>query len=132
MRAEATVQNNIPVKFLDLSNAARTAVIRKAHRQGGNVVLRRARTMAPVDTGNLKRSLQNRVRVRSRKATGSAHIIARQPRGAHAYLVELGTVHMAAQPFLRPALDQSRSPVEQEFEKALREEIDKRIERAGL
>ena len=41
------------------------------------------------------------------------------PDAAHGHLVELGTVNMAAQPFLRPALDASEPATKQDIIKSL-------------
>ena len=134
--AEVAGAGNVAAKFLDLAGAARTAVIRKGLRTSGNVVLKEARRRVTVETGNLRRSLKLDVRVR-REGWGTARVFPRQGSdqrhdGFYGRFVELGTVHMPARPFLRPALDHSRRESEQAFAQALREEIEKRIERARL
>jgi HK97 gp10 family phage protein len=69
---------------------------------------REAKTRAPVDTGNLRNSIQA-----SRVAMGHWKVVVGADYG---YFVEWGTVHMAAQPFLRPAIN----AVQPNFQRALR------------
>ena len=66
-------------------------------------VLNRARSLCPVDTGNLRGSLTYEI---ARDGTDiTARVGTNVPYAVH---VEMGTKHMAAQPFLRPALDAAR------------------------
>lgn len=68
--------------------------------QVGAALVERARELVPVDTGALQASITYRVE----QSGGQFHIIL----GAYtnyAIFVELGTVKMASQSFLRPAID---------------------------
>ena len=57
-----------------------------------------ARSMAPVDTGNLRASIHGSTQV------GAQHVLGEVHAGAHyAPYVEHGTSRMAPQPFMRPA-----------------------------
>lgn len=70
----------------------------------GDDVLRRARQLCPVLTGDLRRSL--RLQPATRGATGpSGAVVAGSD---HAIYVEMGTRRMRAEPFLRPALEAVR------------------------
>lgn len=69
-------------------------VTRKAALEG-------ARARVPVDTGALKKSLRSTMD----KRRGAAKVTARAP---HAHLVEFGTVHMDAHPFMLPAAEAER------------------------
>ena len=68
------------------------------------VIERAAKQRAPVDTGNLRRSITTEIDpARGDKATG------RVGTGVHyAPYVEFGTRYTRAQPFLGPALEQAR------------------------
>ena len=90
------------------------------------VVAARAKTLFPVDTGELSRSIRVRrtsEKIRGRKVSGTAaQVIAGAKRDLdlkahHAMLVELGTVRTAAQPYLAPAVRESRSPQFRAFAK---------------
>ena len=76
-----------------------------AVRAGARVIAARARQIVPVRTGALKKSIRtfddrelNRQKARERVAYAGT-------RAFYAGLVEFGTAHSAAQPFLRPAAD---------------------------
>lgn len=57
-----------------------------------------ARKLAPVDTGWLKGSIEEK----------DGNVVVSAP---HAVYVEFGTEHMEAQPFLRPALDANKDAI---------------------
>ena len=101
-------------KLKRLDQKVRKRIARKALRGAANPIRDDAKANVPVAEGKLKRSLRTRVQVSSR--TQAAFVEARWPMGAHAHLVEFGTVErvrksggstgaMPAQPFLRPAFD---------------------------
>lgn len=79
-------------------------------RQAGALVQRKAQSKAPVDTGNLRRSIALNV-------NGNRAII-RSNANYSGYL-EYGTRYMKAQPYLRPAVEEV-APV---FEKLLMEKF---------
>lgn len=79
-------------------------------RQAGSLIQRKAQSKAPVDTGNLRRSITLDV-------NGSRAII-RSNANYSGYL-EYGTRYMRAQPYLRPAVEEVR-PI---FEKMLLEKL---------
>ena len=83
---------------------------RQILRQTGEEVERLAQAKVPVDTGHLQRSIQLRV--------GSTRAVIRSNANYSGY-VEFGTRFMAAQPYLRPALDE----VQPEFERLLWEKL---------
>ena len=90
-------------------------VVRSAVRKGTNKLRDSARDKVAVDTENLKKSIVTmgyresgkiafKVAVRRRKAKS-----AKSPYYAH--FVEFGTSKMPAQPYMRPALDESEEEV---------------------
>lgn len=68
------------------------------------IVEGRAKRNAPVATGTLRRSITSSVVSPTRGQVGSNL--------EYAAPVEFGTKHMSAQPYLRPAIDDSRSEIE--------------------
>lgn len=105
-------------------------IAKGAVRAGANVIAKEARLLVPFDDGTLKRSI--RVVTRSRR-TGDAvaSVVTRagrrwRARGMDAWyagLIEFGTKHRAATPFMRPALDSKAG----EAIKAMSKYIQRRI-----
>lgn len=97
------IQNDFPKIIKGLEDKADLAVTKAAHD-----IEAHAKANAPVDTGTLKNSIQA-IRV------GKAHwkVIVGVDYGIY---VEYGTVHNAAQPYFRPAIQAVRP----EFIRALR------------
>lgn len=85
--------------FKQVTDELTEAQRRAAHRTADWAIME-ARALAPVDTGELRDSLD--YVVRQTETTFAIVIFA----GAeHALYVELGTSNMSAQPYLRPVLD---------------------------
>jgi len=89
-------------KMKQLSNVARKEAKQEALYTGASVVLGHADNLAPVDKGYLKGSLDFEV------GSDDADIF---DTAEYAVDVEYGTVNMAAQPFLRPALDKNKDNI---------------------
>jgi HK97 gp10 family phage protein len=83
---------------------------------GAEVAVRHAKRKAPVDTGYLRDSGF------SREAEYGADVVFGAP---YAFWVETGTSRMAAQPYVRPAIDQH----EGEIVEAIAEEVEREIKR---
>lgn len=108
-----------------LGRSVGSATIRRAVRAGATVIAARARQLAPVLTGRLRRSIK--VRTRVRRGEGRGYVVAAAP---HAHLVELGTRphkikrkvrHPGAKPhpFLRPAIDETANDALQRLAEVL-------------
>ena len=100
-------------------------VMRKALKAGGQLVVQEMKKRVPRGkTGNLKRSISKRP---LRRRGGSFAIIVGQrwPEGAHGHLIELGTVKMAAKPFMRPAFAATHKQVTKVFVEKLAQGIKK-------
>lgn len=71
---------------------------------------RDAKTLAPVDTGNLRSSISHEI-------SGGGDVIESVigPTAYYGIFVELGTARMAPQPFMSPAFDRNASAIEQVF-----------------
>lgn len=78
-------------------------------------IVETAKTIVPVDTGALRDSIE--------EVEGNV-----RSESPYAYFVEFGTVHMDAQPFLRPAVDQHYPEIVAAARAAMMEQIRKRIE----
>lgn len=74
-------------------------MVKKVVRYHGAALQRRAMTAAPVDTGNLKRSIGIEITDGGLTATV-------EPTAEYASYVEYGTRFMNAQPFVRPSLEE--------------------------
>lgn len=102
-------------------------VIENALTAGGRVIVKEAKRRVPVDSGKLRDSLTvgRTTRRRGSRMKGTVYIGPRSKVGAHAHLVEFGTPHAPAQPFLRPALDERA----QDAIKKIAERLGKGLER---
>jgi HK97 gp10 family phage protein len=102
-------------KLEDLPKNVVSKVVRRAVYAGATVIRDAARSKVPVDTGALKKSIVAKANKKkggeisasvgvARKKFSNGKMAGRSPR-RYAHLVEFGTAHSAAEPFLRPAMD---------------------------
>ena len=118
--------------FKDLENTFRRimksptpAATTRALRKGAEVIADEARRLVPVSTGNLRdsiivseRPLGGAFKMDNAVSSGRTNVYVGprggggSPEGFYGHMVEFGTVHMAAQPFMRPAIDNTRGEVE--------------------
>lgn len=97
---------------------------------GAREIARRARTLVPVRSGELKQSI---VVVRGKRAqrfaskrgesTRSAIVGIKKPTSRRAHLTEFGTRFAPAQPFLRPAIDGAREEIISKAAQAMRKGV---------
>lgn len=73
-----------------------------------------AKNLVPVDTGNLRNSITHEVEKKEAKVGTNVE---------YAPFVELGTVKMAAQPYLNPALEANKGNIKKIFADAIRREV---------
>lgn len=109
---------NFARKLLKLE-AAVQARIQQAMGEAALAIEKRAKELVAVDTGTLRASIGHVVNRMGRdtvKAVIGSNV-------EYAPYQEFGTWKMAAQPFLRPALEQCRSEIENIFESAYREAV---------
>lgn len=121
-------------KFRSLSRAIQRSIIKRGLKAAGEPMLKRAKELVAVDSGNLKKQLKLKQAPRSKFSfqgikIGTSEQIIKDPatgektkinRAAHAHLVEFGTGprfhkdgsptgQMPALPFLRPAYDENEA-----------------------
>lgn len=85
--------DKLQAQLKEIADADYTPALEKGVREA---ILPEAQILVPVDTGDLRDSLE------VRRENDNVSLIAGTD---HALPVEFGTIHMAAQPFLRPAID---------------------------
>lgn len=95
--------------------------------KSAKTVQKKAKTHVPVDTGLLKSSIATKV---YRDEGGTVGVVGPSKEAVsgdpyYGYFVEYGTQKMSAQPFMRPAADQSAAEVTQFFEDGMREFISR-------
>lgn len=78
------------------------------------VIVAKAQSLAPVDTGKLRSSIQGVVRSMASDII-NGHVEATVP---YATYIEFGTEKMKAQPFLTPALDEGYKVLERRLKEA--------------
>lgn len=107
------------VRGLDISrflDATLSPAVRKSVQAGCELIQAAAKGYAPVKTGALRDSITvdvQQVALTSVKGTVAAHV-------PYAVFVEYGTVHMKAQPFMRPAIDETKGAIEDLFRENLK------------
>ncbi len=123
----AVVMHGLPAldrKLRGLGEKLGKRVMRKALAAGGQLVVREMKKRVAKKTGGLKKSIGKRA-LRRRGGSFAMIVGPRWPEGAHGHLVELGTVKMAAKPFMRPAFAATHKQVTGVFVKKLAEGIRK-------
>ena len=115
-------------KLHSLGNKIEKKIVRRALRTAAKVVLQAAKARVPVDTGALKKGLKVRATKRSRTIIG-VHIrtptraelgIHPDDPGYYPAVIEYGAEGHAAQPFLRPAMDEARDKARQVIADSIR------------
>lgn len=103
-----------------------------AIRAGSNIVRDEARRLAPIDTGNLKKSIatirrkgdKNTVQFSVTPSKGGNHD------GWYAHFLEFGTSNMSAKPFLRPAFESKQDEVLQATKEYIANRLPNEVEKA--
>jgi len=111
----------MPVIFKS-NRAAVEALMQKTVRSAldtvGDQAVGWAQDLAPVDTGNLKSSLDHQEESNDTEIVGASNEKAPYKDVDYAICVELGTHRMHAQPFLRPAIENNLRTIQQIVEDA--------------
>lgn len=129
-------------KLTSLEQLPRQKSTRFALRKAANLVRDNAKTRAeridnPETESNIPENIVTRFDTRHQRETGELQFSVGVRGGAkygktyHWSFVELGTSKMAAQPFMRPAMDESIQPATDEFAKQFGKAVDRAIKRAN-
>lgn len=105
-------------KLRGMENATSGAVLLGAVVAGGEIVKRGASRRAPRRTGKLATNIEQQV-VEAKKDKAATHI-GPSREAWYGAIVEIGTSHSAAQPFMRPTMDEDKARIVREVNKALR------------
>jgi HK97 gp10 family phage protein len=128
----AEIETALKVLGVQASNR----IARSALNRAAGAVMKRARELAPqrgapddpYATGELKRSVTKRLgRQRRGSDTQTAVVGVERPRSRIVHLLEFGTAHMPAEPFLRPALDERSQEAIQVMTQAMKDGIEREI-----
>jgi HK97 gp10 family phage protein len=92
-------------KLWDQFDKLKAVSVLQAMLAGGNVILREAKRLAPVDTGFMRDSGYVREASPDEAPPPAVSVVFVAP---YSSFQEFGTSRMAAQPFLRPAIDTKR------------------------
>ncbi|HJK81933.1 MAG TPA: HK97 gp10 family phage protein [Methanocorpusculum sp.] len=109
-------------EFNDLENALTQEII-TALMRGGMIIEADAQRRCPVDTERLRTSLTTDVE----REGETTFVLKVGTNVEYASFVEYGTSRMAAQPFLRPAVDAKAKDVVDEIRESIREQINGRL-----
>jgi HK97 gp10 family phage protein len=110
-----TGAEEVLAKLQHLEAAARGELLLTALTAGGELISNAAKGYAPVKTGNLRRSIH----VEPGEASGSGASVQIGTNVSYSRFVELGTRHMSARPYLRPAADGQKAAVLNEVKTSL-------------
>lgn len=108
-------------KLKQLETSVRKRIVSEALRGAAEIVREEASRRAPRRTGTLAKSITlGQVKV---EKDGASVDVGPDKTGWYGRFVEMGTVKMAARPYLRPAAEENRERVQAEFVRAVREAI---------
>lgn len=115
-------------------NATRRS-LGKAAKAGAEPIAKRAKELAPVDTGKLKSSIRPKFAYRSSRAVRVEISSTLKKKGkswhSYDYYQEFGTSQHPAQPFMRPAADEQKEKAIEETRKAMELAVLEEVRRLG-
>jgi HK97 gp10 family phage protein len=139
MEVKCTVNlNGLGEKLQDIGPKLARKSLRKAVSKVGDYWVKDMQSRVPVDTGNLRDSINKKVSTSKRGNDISARVSVgptydtkdknrdgtSQKPGVYGMFVEFGTQHSAAQPYARPCFDTTADKVVQLFADVLRDDLD--------
>jgi HK97 gp10 family phage protein len=104
-----------------------------AVRAGARVIVKEAKRLVPVRSGHLRDSIKIVTLKKNQKASDVVGVLIgfEKPSSRIAHLIEFGTSHSAAQPFMRPAMDSQHSEILDAIGKALASGVIKKATKIG-
>lgn len=119
--------------LLELGVQASTRIARSALNRSATPVVKRAKELAPFRTGELRRHISKRVLRQSKRGDRVVVIIGvEKPESPLAHLLEFGTAHSPAQPFLRPALDETAHTALEIQRQAMAEGVEREVRKLAV
>jgi len=112
-----------------LDTKVRTSIVRSGLREGAKVVKQAAEDKAPVDSGFLRDHIKIKTKKRGDNITA---IVGFAGDAYYGRFIELGTKHMAAKPFLRPAIDENQRKIVDAAKLRMKKRIDTEIKKGRL
>jgi len=119
-------------KLVAIRDAVSPAARERSLMAGAEIVADRAKQLVPVLSGNLRDSIiitfeggLNSAAVSQRRFFSTVYVGPSRGQGFYGHMVEFGTIHMAAHPFMRPALDDTREEVQRAIGQSLWADIKK-------
>jgi HK97 gp10 family phage protein len=123
LQFKITGAKELEAALKDIGPKVATRLGDKAVRAGSRIIVKEAKRLCPKRTGALRRSI-GAVRGRTNKQDERSMLVGfKKPGRRYAHLVEFGTVHSAAKPFLRPALDARAADALREMQEVLADGI---------
>lgn len=118
IRGELIGAKELEQALKQLPKSTAKGVLRRALSNAAKPTVDAAKSLVPRGkTGNLQASIEISTRLKASQKKGGRpqgiemFIGATWPKGAHAHLVEFGTVKTSARPFMRPAWDSTKEKV---------------------
>lgn len=112
-----------------INRTASGRALRRAAKQGAEVIVQEAKRRAPVDTGLLRKSIRSKFK--KRRSESVTVEIGPSEKAYYGYFVEFGTSKMAARPFLRPAADACYRQAAEETKQAVVEAVLEEVAKVG-
>ncbi len=107
--------------------------VRREMKRAAEIVVERARQLAPVDTGWMKwHTITSRPAQYNKGKTMNDMIYEIHVNAEYAGYQEYGTSHNRAHPFLRPAISQTKEEVMRIIQEAMAEGIQESLRTSGL
>ena len=108
-------------------------ILRRTTLKIASTVRNEVRKKAPVDTGNLRRSIKSkRDRGTPTNITASVYVDksgGKSGKGYHYHFVEFGTVKMTARPFIVPTVEEMRPGLSEEYRKEFGVQFEKEMQK---
>jgi HK97 gp10 family phage protein len=133
-RVEGAKQIEAAMKELGVQAANRIA--RSALNRAATPIVKRARELAPTPgdpndpyaTGQLKRAITKRLRRQRRGSSRQTVLVGiERPASRYAHLAEFGSSRQAAEPYLRPSLDEESETALRVMQDAMKAGIEREI-----
>lgn len=111
-------------KVRSLVSALEAKNVENVLKNGAQIIADKAEDNAPVDEGVLKSAIKAKKGKRRGNAVTSAFAAVDRKKAPHGWLVEHGTSRMAAQPYFRPAVNETLDEVKRTVEDGIRKLLE--------